>query len=131
MKSEAVNAKSPKKQKIKLENEMEDEVKDFDLIDDKIIKGTLTPEKSPRNRKLTVNIAIKDKKNGDIDQDSDDFIETAAKKVAKRIIAPKKNLTKTKPNTEKNEIKEFERKATTTLKVETAPMAVRKRKTTT
>lgn len=107
MKSEAVNAKSPKKQKIKLENEMEDEVKDFDLIDDKIIKGTLTPEKSPRNRKLTVNIAIKDKKNGDIDQDSDDFIETAAKKVAKRIIAPKKNLTKTKPNTEKNEIKEF------------------------
>ncbi|KOB72130.1 Endonuclease III-like protein 1, partial [Operophtera brumata] len=137
------DANSPSKQKIKLED-MEDEINDFDVKYTNIIKGTFKPEKSPRKRKVTPKQTIKDEKNIDIDPDIDDFIEnsatlqvlTVAKNVTKRKSAPKK----TKSNTERNQIDDFESKplnseekdATETLQVETAPsMAVYKRKATT
>lgn len=128
MKTEALDAKSPKKQEITPNKKMEDDINDFD------IKETMKLEKSPRKRKLTPSKSIKYESAENLDMD--DFVEPnavntlqveAASKYTKKKITPIKN----KSNTEGNEMDvcHFETKASITLKVE-APKVLNKNKVT-
>lgn len=139
IKPDALDSKSPKKKKLTLKNETENELMDFDVKDIGIV--TAKPEKSPRKKKLIPKKSENNDKNCENGLDEDDFLETnasktwqdASKKITKRKITPKKNETNVKIKLNDGNIvlddDNFETKASITVK-ETAPKKIIKRKVT-
>lgn len=122
---------SPKKQKLTIKKEPENEMNDFDVKDIEI--GTLKPKKSPRKKILTPKKSESNERNSENFLDVNVILETKkiVEPASKRKITPKKIKAITVTDTEENEMDDDNFKAKASIvKSETAPKKINTRNVT-